>query len=153
MSSGSFKKVTYKLFLNKSYIFNTSRNTHRWLGSERALKNCTRMLLLRYHWRFWSGISVSSYYQALAKIYKSNILFSILVYPNKNIVNNHVDYKSIFILVTQRKGMPVLCKIGDSFKPIIIMVASKFFILYLSILVYRLKQPSHRMQLLHVIRK
>ena len=36
------------------------------------------------------------------------------VYPDKNIVNNHVDYKSISILVTQKKGMPVLCKRGAS---------------------------------------
>ena len=39
----------------------------------------------------------------------------ILVYPKRNIVNNHVDYKSISIFVTQKKGMPVLCK-SDSFK-------------------------------------
>ena len=32
------------------------------------------------------------------------------------IVSNHVDYKSIFILVTQKKAMPVLRKRG-SFKP------------------------------------
>ena len=66
-----------------------------------------------------------------------------LVYPKKNIVNNHVDYKSISILVTQKKGMPVLSKRGDSFKLKIIMVAFKLIIIYLNILVYRLKHPSH----------
>ena len=38
-------------------------------------------------------------------IWSDILLNSILLYPNKNIVNNHVDYKSIFILVTQKKGM------------------------------------------------
>ena len=55
-------------------------------------------------------------------------------------VNNHVDYKSI----TQKKRMPILCKRGASFKLDIIMIAYKLLILYLNILVYKLKQPSHR---------
>ena len=64
------------------------------------------------------------------------LLNSIFVYPNKNIVNNPVDYKSISILVTQKKGKPVLCKRGASlktdiimvtYKPDIIMVAYKLF--------------------------
>ena len=62
---------------------------------------------------------------------------SILVYPNKNIVKNHEDYKSTSLLLTQKKGMPVSCKRGASFKPDIILL------FYLNILVYKLKQPSH----------
>ena len=58
--------------------------------------------------------------------------------------NNHVDYKSMSILVTQKKGIPVLCKRGASFKPDIIMIAYKLFILYFSILVYKWKRPSHK---------
>ena len=61
---------------------------------------------------------------------------SILVYHNKNIVNSHVDYKSISILVTQKKEMPVLCKRGASFKPDRIIFFN---------LVYKLKLPSHRL--------
>ena len=72
-------------------------------------------------------------------LYNINRIF---IYPNKNIVNNDVDYKSMSILVTQKKGMPVLCKRGASFKLNIIMVAYKFHMLYLNILVYKLKQPS-----------
>ena len=69
----------------------------------------------------------------------SNIQLNlILVYPNKNIVNDHVDNKSIYILVIQKKGVPVLCRIGASFKPDIIMVAYKLLILYFNILVYKL---------------
>ena len=49
------------------------------------------------------------------------LLNSILVYPHKNIVNNRVDNKSIFILLTQNKELPVLCKRSISFKPDIIM--------------------------------
>ena len=45
-----------------------------------------------------------------------NILLNlIVVYPNKNIVNDRVDYKSISILVTQKKGMSVFCKRAASF--------------------------------------
>ena len=73
-------------------------------------------------------------------------LNSILFYPNKNI-NNHVDYKSISILVTQKQRMTV--KEGASFIPDIIIL-----ILYLNILVYKLKQPSNRLKALpHVIYK
>ena len=67
---------------------------------------------------------------------------SILVYLNKTIVNIYVDYKSISILVTQKKGMPVLYRRGPSFKPDVIMLACKLLILYLNILVYKLKQAS-----------
>ena len=71
------------------------------------------------------------FYQKI--IILSNILLnSILIYLNKNI-NNHVYYKSISILVTQKKVMPVLCKRVSSFKPDIIMVAYKLLILYLNI--------------------
>ena len=80
------------------------------------------------------------------------LLNSILIYLNKNIVNNNIDYKSISIFVTQKKGMPVLNKRGASFKLDIIMVAYKL-IIYLNILVYKLKQSSHRLRFLHVISK
>ena len=50
------------------------------------------------------------------------ILFNIqlnskLVYPKKNIVNDHIDYKSKSIPVYQKKGKPILYKRGASFKP------------------------------------
>ena len=87
-------------------------------------------------------------------IMKSIILLnSELIYPYKNIVNNHVDDKSISVLVGQKKGMPVLCKRGASFKPDIIMDACKILILYHNILVYKLKQPSHGLQLLPLMSK
>ena len=53
------------------------------------------------------------------------LLNSILVYPNEDTVRNYVDYKSISILVSQKKGMPVLSKRDASFKPDIIFL---FFI-------------------------
>ena len=68
----------------------------------------------------------------------------ILIYSNMNIVNNPVDYKSKSILVTHKKGMPVLYKSGASFKPDIIIVAYKLLILYLNILAYKLKQLAHK---------
>ena len=77
------------------------------------------------------------------------LLNSILVYPNKNIVNNYVDYKSVSILVNQKKGMPVLYKRGPSFNHGCILD----LILYLNILVYKLKQPLQSLQLFHVICK
>ena len=51
-----------------------------------------------------------------------NLMF---IYPNKDIVKILVYYKSINILVTPKKGMPVLCKRGSSFIPGIIFL---FFI-------------------------
>ena len=65
---------------------------------------------------------------------------SVLIYPKIDIVNNYVDYKSVSILVIQKKGMLILYKRGASFKPDIIMVAYKLLILNLNILVYKLKQ-------------
>ena len=53
---------------------------------------------------------------------------SIFTYPNKDILDSHVDYKSNAILVTQKKGNLVLCKRGASFKPDIIMVPYKLLI-------------------------
>ena len=47
--------------------------------------------------------------------------------------------------------MPVLCKRGASFKPEIILAAYKLLIFYLNILVYKLKQTSHRLWLLYLI--
>ena len=52
---------------------------------------------------------------------------SILVYPNKNIVNNHVGYKSISILITHKKGISVLYKRGASFIPDIILFFISIF--------------------------
>ena len=81
------------------------------------------------------------------------LLNSILVNPNKEIVNNDVDYKSISILVTQKKGILVLSKGGASFKQNIIMVTYKRLILYLNILVNKLKQAPHRLQVNKSTRK
>ena len=89
---------------------------------------------------FWS----SSYCQALAQCTTE---FN----TRLSIVGNHVDYKSISILVIQRKGMSVLCKRITFSKPDIMMVAYKFLILYLDILLHRWKQPSFKLCLLHVI--
>ena len=58
------------------------------------------------------------------------MLNSILVYPNKDIVNNHVDFNSKSILMTQKKGMPFLCKGVASIKPDIMVVAYHLLILY-----------------------
>ena len=60
-------------------------------------------------------------------IYPDILLNSILVYLNKNIVNNHVDYKTLSIFVTQKKGMPVFCKRSTSFIPDIILFFISIF--------------------------
>ena len=72
--------------------------------------------VLHYHASFYRQDSAKKIIIE-SKCNNNILLNSKLVYPNKNIVNNHVDYKSISILVTQKKGMPVLCKRGASFKP------------------------------------
>ena len=106
-------------------------------------------LLLPYYQMFWSRIATSSYFYASAK----KLWYSLIYYwiqsslILKKFLNNHIDYKCISILVTQKKEMPVLCKWGASFKLDRIMVAYKLLIFYLNILVYKLKQPLYRLQL------
>ena len=85
----------------KFYVY-TSRNTCHWQGSEIALKNCT-LIYKSYCFDIIEclGISANSYCQASAKkLWHSLLLNAILFYPDKNIANHHVDYKSISILVT-----------------------------------------------------
>ena len=84
------------------YIY-ASRNTCCWLGSERCFKND----ILIYENYFFN---INECFGASVKIYSifDVLLNSILIYPHKNIVNNHVGNKSISILVTQKKkGLPI----------------------------------------------
>ena len=112
-------KITIYIYI---YIY-TSRNTRLWLGSERAFKNST-LIYESYCFDIIECFGAEYPQDLIGRlrpkkiITQSNILLnSILVYPNNNNVNHHVDYKSISILVTQKKGMPVLCKRGTSFIP------------------------------------
>ena len=118
-----------KMQQNSKSIY-TSRNTRRCLGSGRSFKNCT-LIYESYCFDIIEYLGAEYLQAVIARLRPkirilSNILMnSILVYRNKNIVHNHIDYKSMSILVTQKKEMPVLCKRGDSFIPNIIFL---FFI-------------------------
>ena len=67
-------------------------------------------------------------------------------YAVDKIFNDDDDDKSISIPVAQKKLMPVWCeKKGVSLKTDIIMITYKVLILYLTVWVYKMKPPFHRL--------